>query len=51
MYALNPWWCGHFDEENFRAEEMCCACGGGNRDSENDGGKDGVNDDDNVIPD
>lgn len=22
-------WCGHYDDRDFRANEMCCACGGG----------------------
>ena len=30
----NQWQCGYHDDDNFRANEMCCACGGGTGTSE-----------------
>ena len=28
-YELNPGWCGNYDTETFKANEMCCTCQGG----------------------
>ena len=28
-YVGNTNWCGNYDDSDFTAEEMCCACGGG----------------------
>ena len=33
QYALNLDWCGNYDSKAFIAAQMCCACGGGDRDS------------------
>ena len=30
----NNYNCGYYDDSNFNADEMCCACGGGNRDNQ-----------------
>ena len=30
-YAAKKWWCGEYDNDNFKSEEICCACGGGIR--------------------
>lgn len=32
FYDLNPWYCSYtsLDTEEFNAQDMCCACGGGN---------------------
>ena len=30
----NNYYCGNYDDSNFDANEMCCACGGGNRDNQ-----------------
>ena len=30
-YENNPGWCGNYDDDDFIANEMCCACGGGGR--------------------
>lgn len=32
-YLLNPEWCGRYDEPGFLSIQMCCACGGGSRQS------------------
>ena len=32
-YLMNPEWCGRYDEAGFRSMQMCCACGGGSRQS------------------
>ena len=32
-YVLNPDWCGMYDEAGFISKQMCCACGGGFRQS------------------
>ena len=32
-YVLNPDWCGMYDEAGFLSKQMCCACGGGSRQS------------------
>lgn len=28
-YERNPGYCGNYDTESFKAQEMCCTCGGG----------------------
>ena len=28
-YARNPAWCGHYNDDDFQSNQMCCACGGG----------------------
>lgn len=28
-YERNPGWCGNYDTETFKANEMCCSCSGG----------------------
>ena len=28
-YARRPAWCGHYNDDDFQADQMCCACGGG----------------------
>ena len=33
-YALQPSWCGNYNNVNFKSDEMCCACGGGDRGSD-----------------
>ena len=30
-YDTYPWECGDYDHDDFKANEMCCACGGGRR--------------------
>ena len=39
-YAENPGWCGNYNNDTFNSDEMCCACGGGDR-SGTGGGDDG----------
>ena len=29
LYALQPLWCGRYDDSDFRSNEMCCGCRGG----------------------
>ena len=29
VYALQPLWCGQYDDNDFRSNEMCCGCLGG----------------------
>ena len=29
LYALQPLWCGQYDDHDFRSNEMCCGCLGG----------------------
>jgi len=29
-YVGNPWACGNWDDSDFRSNDMCCSCGGGN---------------------
>ena len=29
VYALQPLWCGQYDDHDFRSNEMCCGCLGG----------------------
>ena len=40
-YALYQHWCGGYDDNDFNSMEMCCACGGGNREGD-DGGDEGA---------
>ena len=35
-YSNNPNWCGGYDDQDFFSNEMCCACGGGDRYDTND---------------
>ena len=32
-YRGHPAWCGHYDDDDFTSESMCCACGGGVEDA------------------
>jgi len=29
-YAANVGWCGKYDDDDFKSNQMCCVCGGGN---------------------
>merc|ERR1712079_970813 len=40
LYAVNPNWCGGYDTAEFVSADMCCACGGGLRDEDEDDGED-----------
>jgi len=31
VYALETGYCGRFDDDDFKSEQMCCACGGGSK--------------------
>ena len=28
-YAKNTGWCGNYNNDVYKSEKMCCACGGG----------------------
>ena len=34
QYARNTSWCGQYDTQEFISAEMCCACGGGDREGD-----------------
>jgi len=45
-YVGNEHWCGGYDDEDFKSNEMCCACGGGaSGDGDGDDGDDGDDED------
>ena len=44
-YDAYPSSCGGYDDDDFVAGDMCCACGGGSTGSSDDGGDDGSADD------
>ena len=44
VYERRPEWCGRLDDRDFVASLMCCACGGGQRDSVEDDNDDDNND-------